>query len=193
MSVWYCQNLILSKSKEDSSMLYWKRRRCFKWPVGEVKMFVFPNPHGLILSVSAWQRPVLRPFSTAAGHICVYDSIVRSNTEHCGKKTANNEPQDMTFRETGGRALDTVTTPLKWTKHKHTKSDLERGKRGILYMLSYKWCFDRRLLTKTTVPFWCETVSDQNPAKPVGRYYRTPYRYSAVEFIWQSRQYKDRF
>lgn len=37
-----------------------------------------------------------------------------------------------------------------------------RGQRGILYMLSYKWCFVRRVLTKTSVPFWCKRGSDQN-------------------------------
>lgn len=36
------------------------------------------------------RRPVLRPSGAVAAHFCVYDSIVRSTTEHCGK-----EPQTM--------------------------------------------------------------------------------------------------
>lgn len=167
MSVLYCQN------QEDSSMLYWKRRRCFKWPVGEVKTFLSRPARTHLVRFCPETTCSEAVQHSGRSHLCLW--------QHCAlqhrtlwKKDSKQWTTRHDLQGEGGGALDTVTAPLKWTKYKHTKSDLERGKRGILYMLSYKWCFVRRLLTKTTVSFWCETGSDQNPAKPVGWYYRTP-------------------
>lgn len=72
-------------------------------------------------------------------------------------------------RPSGKRgAPDTAPLP-KNKSNSGTQSLNWRGQRSISYMLRYKWCFVRRLLTKRTVPFWCKTGSDQNTAKPVGQ------------------------
>lgn len=70
---------------------------------------------------------------------------------------------DLQGEAKGGGAPDTTNE-----SNASTQSLIWKGQRGISYMLRYKWCFVRRLLTKTTVPFWCETGRDQNTAKPVG-------------------------
>lgn len=115
---------------------------------------------------STRRRPVLRPPGTTAGHIRVYDSAPTLNTMESDHKQWTKRC-DLQGGECWGGGL--------WMQHWNesntsTRSLIWRGQRGILYMLSYKWCFVRRVLTKTTVPFWCKRGSDQNTAEPVGQH-----------------------
>lgn len=104
----------------------------------------------------------------AAGQICVYDSIVRSNTEHGGKElqTMNHK----TWPSGRGRLWTIPPSFPKKDSNTGTQSQIWWGQRGVLYMLSGKWCFVRRLLTTTTGPIWFETGSNWNTAKPVGQW-----------------------
>ena len=109
---------------------------------------------------STRRRPVLR--HSGRSHLCLWQQSVPLHWTLWRRKKKDSKQWTKRHDLQGEWGLWTQRrSPRKWTRY---------GQRGILYMLSYKWCFVRRLLTKTTVPFWCETGSDQNTAKPVGQW-----------------------
>lgn len=82
----------------------------------------------------------------AAGQICVYDSIVRSSTEHGGK-----ELQTMNHKTwpSGRGRLWTISPPLskKRLKYRHTKSDLV-GPKGRLVHAERQMVFCQKTADK---------------------------------------------